>query len=538
MFEKQKNFFKLLKIAKSRQHSPPQQSNVEDDLKYTIDVKLDHNLSVLKGFLSKGEDVIFREFRLGDKNKTKAFICWIDGLADQEYINTSIIKPLMRNIQIVEKQEGEIQTANLLKVVEEQIISASSLKEVTSMDEVLGAVLSGQTVLFIDGFSTVLNIASVGFISRAVTEPETETVVRGPKEGFTESILTNTSLIRRKIKNPKLVFKSYILGKQTHTTVCISYIDGIANPNVVEEVISRLKRIETDAILESGYIEQYIEDHPLSLFSTIGNSEKVDAVAGKMLEGRVAILCDGTPFVLTVPRLFIENFQISEDYYTRPYAATFLRWIRMLSFPFSLITPAAYVAVETYHQEMLPTILLTSMAASREGIPFPAVIESLMMVIVFEILRESGVRLPRAVGQAVSIVGALVIGQAAVQAGLVSAPMVIVVALTGITSFIVSPLYDFIIIARLALIILSSILGFYGVGVGLMFMIAHLCSLSSFGTPFLAPFTPLIWSDLKDTFIRLPLWLMRTRPASIGSGNRTRYIAPDMPKPENEGEQK
>lgn len=538
MFRRLKTYMHLFKSTKSGQRPALRESADTGTAKYVIDCKLESNLACLKDLMTGSDDVLYREFRLGDDGRTKALICWIDGLANREKIDRGIIKPLTSNFSIMDHSENPY-TGNLLKLSVEQMIQMSGIKEACSMDEVLGCILSGQTALFIDGCPTALIMGTEGWEGRAITEPNTETVIRGPREGFTETLRTNTSLIRRKIKNPNLVFKTFVLGTQTRTLVCIGYIEGVANPDVVEEVRQRLNRIETDAILESGYIEQYIEDHPFSLFSTIGNSEKPDVVVAKMLEGRVAVLCDGTPFVLTVPRLFIENFQIGEDYYTRPFIATFLRMLRLLSFCISLLTPALYVAIETYHQEMIPTVLLVSMAASHEGIPFPAALEAIMMVVIFELIRESGIRLPRAVGQAVSIVGALVIGQAAVEAGLVSAPMVIVVAITGITSFIISPLYDFVVLGRLMLIFFGSILGLYGISACMIVMIAHLCSLRSFGTPFLTPLTPVVWKDLKDTFIRVPLWMMKSRPVSVQPENAIRHVSPAIPAPpgtRNEGE--
>jgi spore germination protein KA len=386
----------------------------------------------------------------------------------------------------------------------------------------------------------VFVIGMRGWAERNIDEPDTEAVVRGSREGFTETLRTNTALIRRRIKNPNLVFESFKIGKQTHTDICIAYIDDIANKKVIEEVKNRLNRIDTDCILESGYIEQFIEDNPFSPFSTIGNSERPDTVAAKLLEGRVAIFCDGTPFVLTVPYLFIETIQISEDYYSRPYLSSLMRWIRLLAFFITLTTPALYVALETFHQEMIPTVLLITAAAAREGIPFPSFIETMLIGIIFELLRESGIRMPRPIGQAVSIVGALVIGEAAVQAGIIGAPMVIIAAVTGIASFIVPAALDALVFFRLFLVLLSAAFGLYGIVVGLIIMLAHVCSLRSFGTPYLAPFAPTIWKDLKDTLIRVPLWLMKSRPKSIAwKKNLKRQklsLMPNKPDKNKEGE--
>lgn len=429
---------------------------------------------------------------------------------------------------------------SIFVMVKENILSASDVKEVKTLDEVVEGVLSGDAALFIDGFDIVLLINVKGWATRNIQETATEAVIRGPREGFIEDLSTNIALLRRKIKNPNIIFESLNMGKQTHTDVCIAYIAGIANIKIVEEVRNRLNRIDTDAVLESGYLEQFIEDNPFSPFSTIGNSEKPDIVAAKLLEGRVAIFCDGTPFVLTVPHLFIEMMQSSEDYYSRPFLSSLTRLLRYLSFFVTMTVPALYVALQTFHHEMIPTVLLITAAAAREGIPFPAFLEAMVIGIIFELLRESGVRMPRPVGQAVSIVGALVIGEAAIQAGIISAPMVIIAALTGITSFIVPSALDALVFFRLFLLLLSATFGLYGIVAGLIIILAHTCSLRSFGTPFLTPLAPTRWKELMDSFIRGPLWLIKSRPQSItwrsNSNRQASSLMPSKPDKYDRGD--
>jgi spore germination protein KA len=289
----------------------------------------------------------------------------------------------------------------------------------------------------------------------------------------------------------------------------------LANPKLIEEIRRRLKRINTDAILESGYIEQFIEDAPFSIFSTVANSEKPDKVAAKLLEGRAAIMVDGTPMVLTVPMVFIESFQSAEDYYSRPFYASLIRLLRITAYLINILSLALYVALSTFHQELIPTALLLTMLSAREGVPFPAAIEAGIMIIAFEILREAGVRLPRPVGQAVSIVGALVLGESAVSAGLVGAPMVIVVAITAMSSFVVPAQTDSGAIIRIVLLILGSVMGGYGIAMGLFAIFIHLASLRSFGTPYFSPLAPFSSSDMKDAFVRAPIWAMFKRPRDI-----------------------
>jgi len=531
MFKKMRKYLKFLYHLKEGQKSSNSNKKEYYGMEQNIiHKKIELNLENVKKLLGNSDDIIIRHFSFGVKQQTDAFVCFIDGMADKEFINEYVIKPLLVNIHIIHQNVKQVESRDVLTSIKKYVYSTVEMKEGTTFDEVLDGVLSGNSVLFIDGYDTVLIISAKGVQTRNIEEPNTEVVVRGSREGFTETLRVNTTLLRRIIKNPKLTFESLVLGKQTHTDVCIAYIDGIADEKIIKEVKSRLKRIDTDSILESGYIEQFIDDNPFSPFSTIRNSERPDKVAAKLLEGRVAILCNGTPFVLTVPHLFIETLQVPEDYYARPYLGSFLRLLRLLAFIISMTAPCLYVALETFHQEMVPPVLLITAAASREGIPFPAFVETMIMIIILEMLRESGVRLPRQVGQAVSIVGALVIGEAAVRAGIISAPMVIIGALTGVTTFIVPALLEPLIFSRFLLLFLSAAFGFFGVCLGIIIIIGHMCSLESFGVPYMAPLAPTVVKDLKDTFIRFPLWLMKSRPNSISSRNSKSQGLSTMPK--------
>jgi spore germination protein KA len=375
-------------------------------------------------------------------------------------------------------------------------------------------------------------INSKGWEKRSVTEPGSEAVVRGPRESFVENLRTNTSLIRRKIKNSALIVESMIIGRKTRTNISIAYINGVAKPELISEVKRRLKGIRTDSILESGYIEQFIEDAPGSVFATIGYTEKPDVAAAKILEGRVAILVDGTPFVLTAPFVLLESFQAAEDYYFRPYFATMTRIIRIIGFFITIMAPALYVAATTYHQELIPTSLLITFAQAREGVPFPAFVESLIMIITFEILREAGIRLPRPVGQALSIVGAFVIGESAVSAGIIGAPMVIVVAITAVSGFLVPAQNNSVVALRYIMLILGAALGGFGITLGLIGALVHMSSLESFGYPYLSPMSPFDVEDSKDSVIRAPLWLMISRPKGMAVDEQRREY--EIPPPAEE----
>ncbi len=517
---------KLLNILKENE-----QKNYELSL-----AKLSGNIvkdtKSLKNILGKSDDIIYRHFKLCDTEHKKAVLIFIEGMTNNARLTDNVIKPL-----IYEKAGGNLPVD--LKDIEELADSMIANEKIESSDkvkELIESCMEGNAILLIDTYNKGLIISAQGWEARGIAEPQTEVVVRGPREGFTETLRTNTALLRRKIHNPDLIMESFKVGERTRTIICITYLRGLAKPELVEEVRRRIKNIKTDAILESGYIEEFIEDNPFSPYSTIGNSEKPDAVAADILEGKVAILVDGTPFVLTVPLYFIEGFQSAEDYYSRPYLGSLLRFFRYVAYFISFLAPGVYVAFINFHQELIPTPLLLTISASKEGIPFPGVVEALIMVLVFELLREAGIRLPRAVGSAISIVGAIVLGEAAVTAGLVSAPMVIVISITAISSFINPSLYDVIAIKRLLFILLASFMGAVGITIGFLAILVHLASLRSFGVPFLTPLAPLDLKDLKDTFIRVPLWGMLSRPMSGKEQDYSRQdknLKPSLPSEED-----
>jgi spore germination protein KA len=319
-----------------------------------------------------------------------------------------------------------------------------------------------------------------------------------------------------------------IVGQKTQTSICVIYLSDIADREVVDTVKTRLRALDVDSILESGYIEEYIEDAPFSPFGTVGYSEKPDVIAGRVLEGRIAIVVDGTPFVLTAPMLFLESFQTAEDYYARPLYASLIRMLRFIAYFITVFAPAVYIALTAFNPELIPTTLLLTIVNAREGTPFPVFLESAILMLAFEILREAGVRLPRPVGQAISVVGALIMGEAAVAAGLVGAPIVIVIAITAVASFVVPAQNDSTFVMRIIMMILAATIGIYGIVMGLLAMLLYIGSLTSFGVPY---FDGLSWtSDLQDSLARMPLWSMIRRPKSIARGNivRRRFFIPPL----------
>lgn len=530
---KKLKFLKYLISQKPLEDDPPNENQAKKEKKLSENIT--ENIEVLKIMLGTSSDLIYREFSMGTEGRPEAMLVLIDGLVENKILNEHIIKPLMIESRNLPEKYGIFPSYNI-EVIKNTLITVGDTKEIATFQEAIEGVLSGNTVLLVNGLPQGLVISTPGWKTRGIDEPDTESVVRGAREGFTETIRTNTALLRRRIKSPDLTFANFIIGEETNTNVTIAYIKGIVKPGLVEEIENRLNRINTDAILESGYIEQFIEDAPFSPFSTIGNSERPDVVAARLLEGRAAIIIDGSPMALTVPLLFIESFQSAEDYYSRPYYAAIVRLLRFLSFFISVFGPGVYVALASFHQELVPTPLLITMAAARAGTPFPAILEALLMGIAFEILREAGIRLPRPVGTAISIVGALVIGEAVVSAGLISASMVIVVAITAIASFVVPPQADVGSIGRVGMVILGGTFGAFGLMIGFLGGLIHMCTLRSFGTPYLSPIAPMNPSGFKDVIIRFPLWTMISRPSSISWADSQRQEMAMMPAPPQESE--
>lgn len=491
------------------------------------------SIKQIKKDIGHSPDVIIREITIGKESPGRAAVIFVDGLVDKQFVHEFILNTLMVSIREVDLND-KIQSSYSLRIIlEKYSLPAGELEIINDYEKLYNKVLSGDTVIIVDGEAEAFSIGTRGWESRGIEEPSTEQVVRGPKEGFTETIRTNSALIRRRIRDKNLTFEWFQIGRRSKTDIAIAYVKDIANEKIVQEVKDRLGRIDTDIILEGGYIEEFIQDESYSPFPTVYNTERPDVVTAGLMEGRIAIIVDGTPFVLLVPALFINFMQSSEDYYQRADISTLIRILRYISFLLSLLVPSAYIAATTFHQEMLPTSLLISLSAQREGVPFPAVVEAIIMEITFEILREAGLRMPRAIGAAISIVGALVIGQAAVEAGLISATMVIVVSLTAISSFVI-PKFNMSISTRMlrfGFMILAATFGLFGIILGLLMLVLHLTSLRSFGVPYMAPFAPTIPGDFHDTLIRSYLWNMKTRPSLVNQKDTDKnQTPPPQPK--------
>lgn len=487
---------------------------------------LQDDFQQLEAMFDRTFDFTYRNFEINAS--LDAVMVFIDGLVNMERLDSSILQPLLR-------YNGSVDLLADFPPELEQAVCSSSVSKCVTLQEISSHLLEGNTVLLVNGFKQALIISEKTWEQRSVEDPTTEAVVYGPREGFIENVYANTSLIRRRLKTTQLKLESMKIGTLSQTEVVIAYLDGIADPVVVEEARLRLGRIQIDAIEESNYIQEFIEDNPYSVFPQVLQTERPDRVVGNLLEGRVAILTDNTPFVLIVPITFYQLMNATEDYYERFLLATAIRGLRYLFLGIALLFPSIYIAVTTFHQELLPTNLLFSVAAARESVPFPVIVAALLMEISFEALREAGIRLPRPIGGAVSIVGALVIGQAAVQAGIVGAPLVIVVSITGIASFMF-PSYSLtgaIRLLRFPMMFLAAVLGLYGILLGVFFIIIHLTRLRSFGVPYLSPLAPFNLNGLKDVLIRVPWWAMTKRPEDTTKQNARRFKKWLRPGPSN-----
>ncbi|MDI3091158.1 spore germination protein [Priestia megaterium] len=461
------------------------------------------NIERLLNELGNSSDVSVRMVESPYQKTLKAAVIHLDGLTDENIINENIMTPLIQWL----KETNQVVTVKEIEAQIPQMLTVSQLTIKENWHEFISAVLTGDTVILLNGSSKIFIGNTKKLQSRAVTEPTTQTVVRGPKDSFTENLRTNTSLIRARIQDSNLRLDSMKIGSVTQTDIGIMYIKGNADERIVEEIKERLKEIKVDGVLESNYVEEFIRDDRTTIFPLLLNTERPDAVVGNLLEGRIAIIVQGTPFVLIAPAIFSQFFQSPEDYYQNYYIASFLRILRFGSFILSMYASAIYLALITHHQGLIPNTLMVSLMAQRERVPFPAIVEMVVMELAFEMLREAGIRMPRAIGPAVSIVGALILGQAAVEAGFVSAAVVIIVAISAISNFtlpstsIVNAARGF----RFILILISAFIGLYGILLMTLCIWLHISSLRSFGIPYFSPFAPFDFKEQKDSLVRFSL---------------------------------
>lgn len=467
------------------------------DFQFTTD--LDENIARMKALFVHDNTFICRVVHGRGSPSLRAALFFFDGMVQSSTINESLIKP-------ISLWQGAPMP---MDAVIDEILHIDDCPFNPTPDKLLTAFLYGDTIVLVDGDSRPAVVNTKGFDKRGPDEPDNEKVLRGPREGFTEAFMGNLALIRRRLRTPDLCFEFSEVGSVSHTTVSICYINGIADQTVLETVKQRLQEIDLDSILDANYLSEIIRDNRSSPFPTTGFTERPDIVAAKLLEGRIAIIVDGTPVALTVPHILQETFQANDDYYISYLYTNLTRWLRVLGFILTLTLPAIYVALLTWHQEMIPTRLLFSIAASRQGVPFTTFTEAIGTLIVFEILKEAGTRTPDTIGQALSIVGGLVLGQAAVDARFVSAPMVIVIAFSGVTALIVPKLRTATLVLRFFLLLCAAVLGLYGVLLGLSLILTHVCRLTSFGIPYLTNVLSAEKHSGRDVLFRFPWFAMK-----------------------------
>lgn len=478
-------------------------------------LKMDLNVGKVKEILKDCDDVVYRDFKVGVKQNFSLCIVYVDGLINKESVSDFVLESLMEGARGLEPTPKGIKD-NLIELITKGNISITEIEEVSTIEETIDAILSGETALFIDKYDKAIILSSRGWPTRSINESQVETVVRGPRDAFTETLKVNTTLIRRRIKDPKLKVKMVQIGRRSKTDVAVMYIEDIVNDGILGEVFTRLGKVDVDAIVESAILEEHIQDDYYSPFPQIENTERPDSVAASLYEGRIALVIDNTPSVLVVPATIGTIMQSSEDYYTRWVVAGITRIIRYIAAAVVVLAPGLYIAVTSFHPGLLPTRLAFYVAGTRVNVPFPAVIEAFLMEITIEFLREAGTRISGPIGTTIGIVGGLIIGQAAVEAGIVSPLMIIIVAVTTVASFTI-PSYEFaaaLRFYRFFIMVLASILGLYGIMLGIILMLTHLADLNSFGIPFTSPFSGLGLNtgDLKDVLARVPMSRMRYRP--------------------------
>lgn len=499
-----------MRRRRKRQVKTGNSTSQEENFSKYLFKDLEKNLANLKKMLGEPTDLVIREFPVGG-SKHQCAIVYIDGMVNEDLIHNHI----MSNVQLIaDRKQLPNETEKLFEDIYDKVVSAVNTEKGDTLDDLSLALLSGDTIFYLDGIDQVLMTDTKYWESRGIEEPISETLIRGPKNGFVESIQTNLVQLRLQLRDPNLRFKHHFVGRRSKKLLVVAYVDGIINPSIVKEVNRRLETIDMDDAPESGYIEQWIEDSFLSPFPQTITTERPDKVSSALMDGKIAIFLDGTPFVIIFPATLGNTLQSPEDYYERWTIGTLLRVLRYFAAFIAVFLPALYVALVSYHPGLIPSKLAFSIAATREGVPFPPLLEALLMIVTMELLREAGARLPTTIGETIGIVGGLVIGDAAVQAGIVSPIMVIVVALNAIASFAL-PSYGIAIAFRILLFVFlfsASVFGLFGIVLVYIMLNIHIVNLKSVGVPYSAPFAPIFIKDWGDLVFRAPIPTLTKRP--------------------------
>ncbi|HHY13879.1 MAG TPA: spore germination protein [Thermoanaerobacterales bacterium] len=495
-------FKKLVNLIKSITHKGENKTTIKADNNPITGI-YEKDMEFFRSFTRTSQDCVLQELLLGKRKKIRAILIYIDEMIDKKLLSEQILHPLISE---------ELSFKNIFKP---GTTNFPEYELIVTLNEAIEYILDGSAVIIVDGLQEGLVFDVREIQDRQVTEPQTEMIVRGAREGFVESVDTNLALLRKRLKDPDLNINLFELGKRSKTKVAIAYIKGIASDNILEELVDRIDRIDTDIIFDTSYIEEYITDNLFTIFPLVLPTERPDKTAAGLAEGKIAIIADGSPMAILLPATVNQFYQTAEDYNQLWLVSTLIRMLRLLAMPLAIFLPGFHVALLSFHPEIMPRDLLLSIMASREGLPFPIFVEALVMIVTIEILQEAGVRLPSVLGKTIGIVGALIIGQAAVAARITSNTMIIVIAITTIASFAI-PSHTFELslrFIRFGILFLGSTLGLFGVFISLCLLVTHMVTLKSFGVNYFSPFSPIRFRDLLfDTIIRVPRTFSLKRP--------------------------
>ena len=476
-----------------------------------ISSDVNYNKKVVKAILGS-DDIVFFDFELG---KTSALCVYVDSITDKELLGLEVLAPLKKLCS--EKSAAKTNISHLAKA-----ITLANVKTESKITDATNDILSGNAMIFIDGKNKAISVDLKKFEVRAISEPPTGLAVRGPRNGFTESIKSNLSLVRRYLKSPDLKVETFEKGRYTKTSIAFMYIDGISRPEIIEKIRKKIQEIDIDGIPDSSYVSKLLNERKTSLFKQVGSTERPDVLIERMLEGRAGIIVDGSPFALTLPYLLIEDFQAAEDYYISEYRANLVRALRVIAMIFSILLPSVFVAAQLFHLQIIPLNFLLTIVNGIKEIPFSPSLEMFFVLLIFELLNETSVRMPKYVGMALAVVGALVLGETAVNAGIVSTPAILIMALSGISIYAIPELVETTSVLRFIYLIVAGSLGGYGLILITAFLIIYLCSADNYGAPYLAPYSPVLLNDFQDGLYMNNVIGMVKRPEALGAENKTR----------------
>lgn len=466
--------------------------------------------SAIADTFGKDSDMIMLQCAVAGK---AAAVTFLDGFIDKETFENNILKPV-KNLTSLNYP--------YLDTIRQATLHTTPIEVLTDLQTCISKLASGEILLIIDGAEGVLMFSEKDYKSRAIAEPPVSSVLRGPREGFVEDIKTNVTMLRRRLATPNLRLVNLQVGKYSGTKICVAYIQGVAESELVQKVLDKIGAIDIDGIIESSYVARFLESNPTSLFNQVGDTEKPDILTAKMLEGRIAVFVDGSPAVLTLPYVLYESFQASEDYYVKSYRATLIRWARLFAMLCAVILPALHVALSQFQYQTIPFKLLLPLATSSYSLPLTPALEMLFVLLVFEVLSETSIRMPKHMGMALSVVGAIVLGQTAVTAGILSTQTVFVIAVSTIGVYCVPDESNSASVLRILFVALAGVLGLLGIVLATIALFVYFSSMTSFGTAYLSPFAPLVTHDLQDGFVKAEVVQIKTRPYTIPTSNRVR----------------